>query len=227
MSAGIGFRLISSQPGTTETTRQDQDDTKHRFEVGAQFSSLGFSQIEHFFTTPIQPTIFPDFRDTMTLAGFGGRFTYNITPNFALEAQGDFYPKNNFLINNGRAGGRTLQGQAGVKAGKRFEKFGIFAKARPGIVSFSKTIKVDGFNPTFGFPIFRQERKNYFSMDIGGVLEFYPSPRIVTRFDGGDTMIRFRATDLPTSFFPTVEFFHVPGETTHNFQFSAGVGYRF
>ena len=224
VSAGIGFRLMSPQPGTTETSRQDQDDTKHRFEVGAQFSSLGFSQIERFFTTPIQPTIFPDFRDTMTLAGFGGRFTYNVTPNFSLEVQGDFYPKNNFFINNGRAGGRTLQGQAGVKAGKRFEKFGIFAKGRPGIISFSKAA---AFDPTFGFPIFRQERKNYFSMDLGGVLEFYPSSRIVTRFDGGDTMIRYRATKLPTSFFPTVDSFHVPAETTHNFQFSAGVGFRF
>jgi len=31
----------------------------------------------------------------------------------------------------------------------------------------------------------------YFSMDVGGVVEFYPSRRIVTRPDIGDTIIRY------------------------------------
>ena len=31
----------------------------------------------------------------------------------------------------------------------------------------------------------------YFSMDVGGVVEFYPSRRIVTRLDIGDTIIRY------------------------------------
>ena len=142
--------------------------------------------------------------------------------------QSDFYPREvRQFTNNGRAGGRILQGQAGVKAGKRFERFGIFGKARPGIVSFSEVVKVDGLDPTFGFPIFRTDRKNYFSMDVGGVLEFYPSPRIVTRFDGGDTMIRYGAAELPLSIFPAVSNFQMPPQTMHNFQFSAGVGWRF
>jgi len=225
VSAGIGFRLLSLQP--EEPTTQGHAEKRHRFEVGAQFSSLGLSQVEHDPFASQRGFAIPDYRDTMTLAGFGGRLTYNMTPNFALEMQSDFYPKDSFLINNGRAGGRIIQGQAGVKAGKRFEKFGVFAKARPGIVSFGKTIAVDGVDPTFGFPIFRQARKNYFSFDLGGVLEFYPSPRIVARFDGGDTMIRYRALDLPVFSFPPVQLFHVPAETLHNFQFSAGAGYRF
>jgi hypothetical protein len=162
----------------------------------------------------------------MTHAGFGGRFTFNLTPNFALEAQGDFYPQDDYLINNGRAGGNILQAQAGIKAGKRFEKFGIFAKARPGVVSFSKAIEIGGLDPVFGFPIFGFARQNYFSMDVGGVLEFYPTKRIVTRFDGGDTMIFYRSSDIPIFFFP-VQNFRVPAETIHNFQFSAGVGFRF
>jgi hypothetical protein len=63
-------------------------------------------------------------------------------------------------------------------------------------------------------------------MDVGGVLEFYPTRRIVTRFDGGDTMIHYRSFDVPIFFFP-LQTFRIPAETTHNFQFSAGVGYRF
>lgn len=222
VSAGIGFRFGSLQP--EETVPGNRGEKLKRFEVGGQFSSLGLQDVEHntfgvFFTSP-------SFRDVVTQPGFGGRFTYNLSPKFALEFQGDFYPKDNFFVNNGRAAGRILQAQAGIKAGKRFEKFGIFAKARPGLVSFSKGVEIDGLDTTFGFPIFRQVRKNYFSIDVGGVLEFYPTQRIVTRFDGGDTMIRCRSFDLPIFFFP-VQTFRIPAETTHNFQFSAGVGYRF
>jgi hypothetical protein len=223
VTAGIGFRLMPSEP--QDSTAPPHAEKQRRFEVGAQFSSLGLRQVEHFTFGQVLPISVLDFRDWMTLAGFGGRFTYNLTPAFALEVQTDFYPKDRFLINNGRAGGRSVQGQAGVKAGKRFEKFGIFAKARPGIISFSKTAGFV-FDPTFGFPIFGQARKNYFSMDVGGVLEFYPSPRIVTRFDGGDTMIHYSTSEIPILFFPAVSF-QTPAETTHNFQFSAGVGFRF
>lgn len=222
VSAGIGFRFGSLQP--EETAQGTHAEKLKRFEVGGQFSSLGLQQVEHnsfgvFLTSPT-------FRDVVTQPGFGGRFTYNLTRSFALEVQSDFYPKDNFFVNNGRAGGRILQGQAGIKAGKRFEKFGLFAKARPGLVSFSKGIKVEGLDPTFGFPIFRQVRKNYISMDVGGVLEFYPTRRLVTRFDGGDTMIHYHSIDIPISFFP-LQTFNVSAETIHSFQFSAGVGYRF
>lgn len=226
LSAGLGFRLGSILP--EETNPPAHDEKQQRFEVAAQFSSLSFTQIEH---VAAQPPFFPasDFRDTGTQVGFGGRFTYNLTPNFALEAQGDFFPRDTTLFNNARAGGRILQAQAGIKLGKRFESFGIFGKARPGVVSFSKTLKFDGFDNTqpFPFPLLHLERRTYFSFDLGGVLEFYPSPRIVTRFDGGDTMIRYGASELPVFALPTVQTIHVPAETLHNFQFSAGVGYRF
>jgi hypothetical protein len=222
LSAGIGFRLGSIQP--EETNPQAHQEQKQRFEVGAQFSSLSFTLLEH--STGFAPLVPPSvFRDTQTQAGFGGRFTFNVTPNFALEAQGDFFPRDSTLFNTGRAGGRTLQGQAGIKAGKRFEKFGIFGKVRPGLVSFSKTLSFDGFDTSqpFPFPIFHLKRSTYFSMDLGGVLEFYPSPRIVTRFDGGDTMIRYGSIELPFPLNPSF----TPAETIHSFEFSAGVGFRF
>ncbi len=221
ISAGIGLRFGSLQPESA-TPQTGSEELRH-FEVGAQFSSLSLRQVEHQNSDVLGP--FPDFRDTVNVAGFGGRFTFNLNRHFALEAQGDFYPRETFIFNNGRAGGRILQGQAGVKAGKRFEKFGLFGKARPGVVSFGRAIRIINFDPTFGFPNFRPDRRTYFSMDVGGVLEFYPTGRIVTRFDGGDTMIFYRSIDLP-QFFPT-QFLHVAAETTHNFQFSAGVGFRF
>ncbi|HEV7680988.1 MAG TPA: hypothetical protein VGO68_02615 [Pyrinomonadaceae bacterium] len=222
ISAGIGFRFGSLPP--EDVVPQSHNDERKRFEVGAQFSSLGLQQIDHSAFSPL--VSIPDFRDTLTQPGFGGRFTFNLTPNFALEAQTDFYPRDLPYINNGRAGGRIFQSQAGVKAGKRFEKFGFFAKGRPGIVSFSKAVKIDSVDPIFGFPNFRPARKTYFAFDLGGVFEFYPSSRLVTRFDVGDTMIRYTSFEYPVFFFP-VQTFRAPAETMHNFQFSAGVGYRF
>lgn len=223
VSVGVGLRFGSLQP---EQTTPAKEEKKQRFEVGAQFSSLTFTTVEHFADVLGGNPSF-GFRDTQTQAGFGGRFTYNITPNFALETQGDFFPRHSSIFNNARAGGQTLQGQAGIKVGKRFKSFGIFGKARPGVVSFSNTLKFNGLDKTqpFPIPIFHFTRRTYFSFDLGGVLEFYPSPRIVTRFDGGDTMIRYGRTEspYPLSFSGSVS----PPETIHNFQFSAGVGFRF
>ena len=220
ISAGIGFRFGSLPP--EDAAQLAHHERLKRFEAGAQFSSLGLRQLERFsFGFPLTTS---EFRDTITQAGFGGRLAYNLSPHFAWEVQGDFYPKALTFVNNGRAGGRIIQVQTGIKAGKRFEKFGVFAKARPGIVSFSGALEFD-LSP--GFPIFRPRRQNYFSFDLGGVLEFYPSRRIVTRFDGGDTMIHYRSIDNPIVFFPAVEALHSPAVTTHNFQFSAGVGFRF
>jgi hypothetical protein len=77
-----------------------------------------------------------------------------------------------------------------------------------------------------------QRRLTNFAFDLGGVLEFYPSKRIVTRFDAGDTLIKYRRRDSNIPLFDpfggvTLFPFTVPGETRHNFQFSAGVGFRF
>jgi hypothetical protein len=62
-------------------------------------------------------------------------------------------------------------------------------------------------------------------MDIGGVVEVYPSRRVIVRFDAGDTMIRYGPHDV-LDFSHTPEFFRAPGQTTHNFQLSSGVSFR-
>ena len=66
--------------------------------------------------------------------GAGGRFTYNINQSFALEAAGYFSPGTCDHC-PGQVTGRIAEGLFGVKAGKRFSKVGIFAKARPGFMT--------------------------------------------------------------------------------------------
>lgn len=168
-----------------------------------------------------------------TEPGFGGRFTYNLNRIFSLEAAGYFFPKECFSCANP---GRVIQAVGGVKVGKRFESWGIFAKARPGIVRFSKgefdLVPIGSATPPTSFEVIRNSVTS-FAADIGGVLEFYPSKRIVTRFDAGDTIIHFtRRTNNQITFDPftnTSVFGPVtrPARTTHSFQFMASVGFRF
>ena len=76
--------------------------------------------------------------------------------------------------------------------------------------------------------------RSNFAVDLGGVVEFYPSRRIVTRFDIGDTIIRYK--DLKFNItpvcpinpaLPCINQVPLPGHTSNNFQFSAGIGMRF
>jgi hypothetical protein len=190
-----------------------------KYEVGAQFSSFS---IDNGFGTRTEP-------------GVGGRFTYNLTERLALEAEGNFFPRQN-QFSSFRTGGRAIQGLFGVKFGKRYKRLGIFAKARPGFISFSEglfeliptTATVD---PSAPFNT-RTERLTHFATDIGGVIEFYPSRRIFSRIDAGDTIIRYgRTTVNNLAVGANNQFITVPttvsGSTTHNFQFSAGIGFRF
>jgi hypothetical protein len=154
----------------------------------------------------------PGFGERRTEPGFGGRFTYNLNRVVSLEAAGYFFPKRCFQCQND----------------------GIFGKARPGVASFSQG-KVTIFDdPTIpGFPFrFEVERLTGFAADLGAVLEFYPTKRIVTRFDAGDTIIHLgpRQTEI-ISFDSTRGLFLQPfrfgSRTTNNFQFVASVGFRF
>ena len=198
-----------------------QSDEEPKFELGIHFTSITK----------------PDFNNGATEPGFGGRFTFNFNRSVALEAVGNFFPhKCRFCGAGGGSGdnsGNIMQGLFGVKAGKRFQKWGIFGKARPGVVSFSEGDSRYVATGTGAFPFeFRRNRLTNFALDLGGVLEFYPSRNIVTRFEAGDTLIHFGQrqsnylTFDPTGV-PSLFPFTTRSETRHNFQFVAGVGWRF
>lgn len=167
-----------------------------KFEVGGQFSLLNFD---------------PKFidRSRRNQYGGGGRFSFNFNKNIATEAQFDYYPQSDterigtFTLT--QFGSKTV-GLFGVKAGVRRKSFGVFGKARPGFIHFSVV-------PVFlciAAPCIQPAKTN-FAFDIGGVVEYYPSKRLVVRFDAGDLIIKHQ---------------RIFG-TDHNLQVSAGVGMRF
>lgn len=178
----------------------------------------------------------PDFDGGNTEAGVGGRFTFNFNRSLAVEAEGNFFPHKCRACNNENVGS-LAQGFFGVKAGKRFRKVGIFGKARPGVASFSGgdfDIAILP-SPPGTFPVFviNRSRANNFAFDVGAVIELYHSRRIFTRFDGGDTIIRYPQRTFngfifdPVTGAVTTFPFTRPADNRHNFQFSAGIGIRF
>ena len=189
-----------------------------KFEVAGEFTTL-------------EREAFPGRR---TEPGLGARFTYNLNEMFSFEAAGYFFPKQ---CSECRNGGNVAEGLAGVKFGKRFEKWGIFAKGRPGAISFSRgaldVIVPPGTTSPFGPVEFDFKRLTAFAMDVGGVVEFYPSKRIVTRFDAGDTIIHFGRRNMNTIVFDPVTntigpgINRLPARTSHNFQFMTSIGFRF
>src|SRR5258705_10177298 len=160
----------------SSTAQAQEPDAPSKIEVGVQFSSVTFPE-QTFGGSP-------SFGRGSTEAGFGGRFTFNFNKHVAIGAEANFFPHENF--NDFTRSGRLLQGQFGLKAGRRFGKFGIFAKARPGFASFSKVVAQTGTTTVtdlngqpFTVPVFGLTRKTRFTMDLGGVLEFYPSRRVL------------------------------------------------
>src|SRR3989440_3351566 len=163
--------------------------------------------------------------------GAGGRFTYNINQSFALEAAGYFSPGTCDSC-PGQVTGRIAEGLFGVKAGKRFSKVGIFAKARPGFMTVGKGY-FDYLLNSDGFVTFVPHRTTPFALDLGGVFEFYPSKKVVLRADLGDTILRYPQHSFiginvdPVTFALTPVQRNQPAFTTHNTQFILGVGFRF
>ena len=207
-TAGVGFRL-GDFPEDDTTPQTSSDERLKRFEVGAQFTSL--------FIEP--PTTFSLALPRVAVEpGFGPRFTFNLTESVAFEAEGNYYTRQHFGFLHG---GHIFQAQFGGKVGKRFDRWGVFGKARPGFVGFTR---VSDFPEPPQLPFLRTVKKLYPSLDVGGVVEFYISPRWMARFDVGDTMIRYREIAFRGFTPPSVL---QPEVTRHNLQVTSGIGFRF
>lgn len=209
---------------------QAQSDEK-KFEVGGQFTF--FRVLSRSLSTPNARLVRAD--KMTTVEGFGGRFGYNVTKHITLEAEVNFFPGDSDV-----EAGRKLQGLFGVKAGQRFKKIGVFGKARPGFIRFQKGDYAAGSNTGDVCPLsdpsplicFHPVPTNNFALDLGVVVEIYPSKRTFIRVDAGDTIIKLDARIVAAlrtfgggGGSEVVEF--APKETVHKFQGSIGFGFRF
>ena len=145
-------------------------------------------------------------------SGVGLRFTYNLNDYLGLEAETTGYQQT-------REGGgnNETQGLFGVRAGKRNERWGLFAKVRPGVTRFY----------LLGVPeqtVFEQGH-NRFAVDVGGIFEYYPTRHTALRVDVGDTMVRYKTGDF---FYQRLdEPMFVQRRLSHNLQINLGFALRF
>jgi opacity protein-like surface antigen len=184
----------------TQNAQAQSSSETPKIEIGAHYTLLRFRDL--FFDG-----------DGVTDNGVGGRVTFNLTDNFGLEGELNYFPQkrsdsltsNPLFIDSTRT-----QGLFGVKTGIRSEKAGIFAKFRPGFIRF-------GESNIAGIPI--TPSITQFALDFGGVFELYPTRSIALRFDIGDTVIRFSDQNI----------IGVGGDTiySNNLQISTGVAFRF
>jgi hypothetical protein len=211
--AAMSFAALHAQPARA------QPETP-RVEIGAHFSLIRLPQP--------QLNDLDMFRGAGASPGVGGRITFNFNDYVAVEGEINFFPKDLLgmpspgtpsLIQPGifPASVQQTQGLFGLKAGIRSSRAGVFGKVRPGFMRFGQApvriFLVDDVQPPFAFWLARG--RTAFALDFGGVAEFYPSRRVVVRFDLGDTVVNFRGN------------FAGRRLTTHNLQFNAGVGFRF
>jgi len=242
----VSALFINSQNAYSQSPVTDEK----KFEVGGLFSILQSSiPREATFTgvvcvtTPCPSFVISNSRESQP--GLGGRFGYNLTTNVAVEAELNFFPDaDSFSVPDAFKGGHKIEGLFGAKVGKRFDKIGIFGKARPGFLYASKgdfqprtdvlcIAMVNIFPPPAG--CFETISKTSLAFDVGGVVEVYPTKRTIIRFDAGDTIVRLSERNVSGVFNPApgvlspsfVTIIRAPAETTHNFQGSIGIGFRF
>ena len=120
----------------------------------------------------------------------------------------------------------VFSGFFGLKAGKRFQHFGVFGKARPGFITAGKVLREFDVQTILPSNVISQRdaRLTQFALDAGGVLEYYASRRWTLRYDFSDAIIRSEPLILliegqrQNAFTP---------HFTNNFQFSTSIRYRF
>jgi hypothetical protein len=178
-----------------------------RFEVGGGFTVLHTAQ----HNTSLAPSIDGVFNF--------GRF-------FSIDGTFNWFPHT-------ASNSNFFQGQFGGKAGYRTQHFGFFGKVRPGFISIGNSLREIDFTqaqllpPLTGIaflPSFRVDRLTEKTLDLGGVLEYYPAKHWSLRYEMGDTL---RFTE-PTKFVGNPFIVGNPsGGTTNNFQVGAGFHYRF
>lgn len=170
-----------------------------RFEVGPLFTYL---------RVPFSPPI-----NDQNQVALGGRLSWNFSKHFGLDGEMDASPVRTPNLTTAYQGGHLLQSFFGIKAGKRWDRFGMFGKFRPGLSSYSRVIT------SISQSSFQFGRRTDPACDVGVITEFYVSRRILLRYDFGDTIIHYNSG--------SVGGIPVQSATKNNWQFSTSLAFRF
>lgn len=160
-----------------------------------------------------------------TNAGLGGRVSFELARWVNVEGEFNVFPRDTFETDSTSLATsafrlahhrRRIETFFGPKLGVSGQRFGLFAKVRPGFSRLTdRGVECIGEGCAvilLARPVYRTE----FALDLGGVFEFYPTARTVARLDVGDTLIRHRSVAPPCQ-----------DCSSHNLATQIGVGLRF
>jgi hypothetical protein len=178
-----------------------------RFEIGGEFAAFrGVSNPQ---------------ADVSFFPGLGARFAYNWNRRLAFEAELDGLPQGlppTILTQGGRALSAVFGTRAKVLQSRHFAVFGLL---RPGLLRFSSVGDTKN-------TVVELHPHTFFTLNLGGGVEYYPTPRWILRFDITGNPYR-----IPNSFAQVIAIpsgkpvrLGLPGEINDQFRLTFGVGYR-
>ena len=177
------FRLTSAFVlilAASAAARAQGEQSAPKVEVGVQFTSLSLNQ--------------PNSPGSESLPWRRRAGHLQLYGHFAVEAEGNIsYVKGSAQLRDGR---RPAADAVRCEGRQALEALRPLRQGAPRLRQLQRDphprAATVGGCTVFNF---ERERKTHFSMDVGGVLEFYPSRRMLVRFDAGDTIIRYGEHD--------------------------------
>lgn len=193
-SATLAVLLVSAAPllaqdHAVSSERASPEASIRRFEVGGQAADV---RLGGCFGLPHCTT--PQF-------GLGAGASLNLDSHFAIESSFNFLPRTDtahgYFINGAAEGGHLLEFVTGLRAEVRARRYGFFAEAKPGLVSWSQVLTGETLTPT-GPNTFNLTnnygRRSFFATKFGGGVEYSPDARVHFRMDMGDLLVRYNDT---------------------------------
>jgi hypothetical protein len=173
-----------------------------RFEFGGQYSTIREDNNNY---------------QATNLSGFGGRFDWNLNRRVAFESQVDLFPAHGVPLPLVQ-GGQTLQAVFGIRAKViQTRQISIFGLVRPGLLHFTNV----QFNSGALAPPYVFHPATYFVLNLGGGIEYYPSPRWIMRFD-----IEGNPYRVPATFVASAPVATAVGKINDTTRMSFGAAYR-
>jgi hypothetical protein len=202
LSFGVGYRVGHIEENEAEAK------VPGNWEFGPLFSAMEISREGLTDNVRAEP-------------GFGGYASYRFYGVFYLDGDVLYFPQGT-NASGPHDGGTILQGLVGIKGGIRRNHIGFFGKARPGFNSYSAALA--SISTTGPMPTYTYTRSTAFVLDLGGIVEFYPTTRSTLRIEVGDTHIYFGTSNINVD--GAVEPFP-GGKLQHSIQTVFGYGWRF
>jgi len=203
LSFGLAYRLGSLRENESETK------VPGNREFGPLFSAMAIAREG-----------LPD--NVRTEPGFGGYASYRFYGVFYLDGDLLYFPRGTSL-SGAHDGGTILQGLLGIKGGIRRNHFGFFGKVRPGFNSYAEALTSITSSATAS-TTYTYGRSTNFVLDLGGILEVYPSTHGTLRIEVGDTHLFFGTRDVNVD--GAIQSFP-GGKLEHTMQLVLGYGWRF